>query len=117
MDRRGNQGSGMFEKLARYAIGLNPRVRMSKIGAHPALVLDEDPFAAYADDSLALRLTGEPYHKAQQLEGACLWDPTGNPNIPPQSEWVLLPPEQAGRWLPFIDEAIAYAYARGQAIS
>lgn len=115
MDARDDAARSAFERLARYAVGLNPHVRMAQIGERPALALGEDPLAAFVEGSMAFRLTDGAHHEAWQLEGARLWDPTEQADAPPQSEWVLVPPEQAIRWPPFIDEAIAYAYARAQA--
>jgi hypothetical protein len=60
------------------------------------------------NNSLVVKLHGDSFHEAMQLDGSTLFDPSGGR---PMKEWVVVPFDYQDRWKSFALEATEAAKA------
>lgn len=84
-----------FDAIAGY-LERTHEARAGQLYGKPALFLNTQPFAAFANEAMAFRLHGRALAQAQQMAGACAWDPLRGHGSSPG--WVLVPAAQAVRW-------------------
>lgn len=100
-----------MEPFARYtAIGESLRelagITPGQMFGKPCIQLEGRAFAAFYQESMVFKLTGEPHLQAIHLEGARLWDPSGKRR--PMKDWVQVPFTHEATWETYAGEALAH---------
>jgi len=68
--------------------------------------IDGKPFVCFYNDSMVFKLRDKAHKHALQLEGSCLFDPSGKKR--PMREWVQVSDANSTSWREFALEAFAY---------
>lgn len=84
-----------FDAIAGYLERAH-EARVGQLYGKPAIFVNSQAFAAFANEAMAFRLHGRALAQAQGLPGARAWDPLRGEGSSPG--WILIPAGQALRW-------------------
>jgi hypothetical protein len=101
-----NSPRSAFDQIARDLAAKYADVATGQIFGTPCIKTHGKAFAAFSQDAIALKLTGQAHRDALGLEGARLWDPSGKHR--PMKEWVQLPFACAREWPELAERALKY---------
>lgn len=68
--------------------------------------IEGKPFVCFFEDGMVFKLNGQTHKHALQLEGSCLFDPSGKKR--PMKEWVQVNVSHRSIWRDLALEAFAY---------
>lgn len=82
----------------------------SKMFGMPCIKIGGKAFAGYLDGAMVFKLQGDDHAHALALDGAHLFDPTGQGRA--MKEWVVVPAKHADVWLELGQQALQYVAGR-----
>lgn len=82
------------------------KAEISKMFGKPCLKANGKAFAAFFQDEMVFKLTGQMHEKAINLKDSKLWDPSGKNK--PMKEWVQIPYIYHKKWIAFAQAAMNY---------
>lgn len=103
-------GYDVFQDIVDHLSDTDYNVRYGTFLGNRALGIGGRAFAVEVGDDVAFYLTGDAHHNAWKLDDSLLWDPDGEGDAPPQSNWVLVRHRFADRWQGFAEAALESSY-------
>jgi len=76
----------------------------------PCLKIEGKAFAAFFEEAMVFKLTGETHAQALKLSGSKLWDPSGKGRA--MKEWVQVPYEHHDQWSHLAESALNYVFSQ-----
>jgi len=96
-----------YDDIAHELAATNGDVRLGKLFSMPAIYVGDKACAGFTQSvAMVFKLTGAAHADALGLEGAHLFDPSGQNR--PMKEWVVVPAAHSSEWPRLAQLALAY---------
>lgn len=98
----------LYEKIG-MELGETHDVKLGKMFGKLCMKVNGKAFAAFHEDAMVFKLSGDRHAEAMNLPGSILFDPSGKNK--PMKEWVQVSFDHAAQWPDLAEAALQHVMA------